>query len=279
MQDKNALRVVEVLEQSTQRTMTVRGKAKGKTETAGKNNSAYQGGQEVVGTKSSVPIEKRRVDKRSREAVVSKNNESMEVEGSICETTQVEAQNMNVELNLAPGQDSAQKTAIGTTVPFDPGVDGLPLNPIEATFFNPRNLQLLCKESKPSLIILAETRTSDVSKFNCFRRLGYDSFRIIPSSGQSGGLAIGWMSSQINVSVVEEDRQFFHLSCQIPKIDPFFITAVYPIPYANYEAALWECLSRIYQDRINKCRLLRYGSSWTEDDLERTTVSWLFKVL
>ncbi|KAI9072914.1 hypothetical protein K1719_045129 [Acacia pycnantha] len=193
MQDKNALRVVEVLEQSTQRTMTVRGKAKGKTETAGKNNSAYQGGQEVVGTKSSVPIEKRRVDKRSREAVIQPKKQ-------------------------------------------------------------------LCKESKPSLIILAETRTSDVSKFNCFRRLGYDSFRIIPSSGQSGGLAIGWMSSQINVSVVEEDRQFFHLSCQIPKIDPFFIIAVYAIPYANYEAALWECLSRISQDRINKCRLADMGA-------------------
>ncbi|KAI9079810.1 hypothetical protein K1719_038220 [Acacia pycnantha] len=85
------------------------------------------------------------------------------------------------------------------------------------------------------------------SRFSCLGRMGYDSVRVIPSSGQSGRLAVGWMSSRINVSVLEEYRQFFHLYCQIPQLEPFYITAVYSIPYPCFKASLWESLLRLSQ--------------------------------
>ncbi|KAK4264275.1 hypothetical protein QN277_025478 [Acacia crassicarpa] len=76
-----------------------------------------------------------------------------------------------------------------------------------------RNVKLLCQGSKPSVIVISETKTDDISKFKAFSRLGYDSFRMIPSTGRSGGLVVAWISSRILVTVMEEDPQFFHLKC------------------------------------------------------------------
>ncbi|KAI9084296.1 hypothetical protein K1719_033803 [Acacia pycnantha] len=126
--------------------------------------------------------------------------------------------------------------------------------------------------------------------------MGFDSVRIIPSMGQSGGLVAAWNSSRISVSVLEEDRQYFHLYCQSPKSVPFFVTTMYAIPYNNYKSLLWGNLLRLsqsisdpwsviedfndiltanersggrggsigrmqwFQDRINECRLVDLGA-------------------
>ncbi|KAI9127465.1 hypothetical protein K1719_002024 [Acacia pycnantha] len=105
-----------------------------------------------------------------------------------------------------------------------------------------RNLKLLCKKSQPSVIVLADSRIRDVARFKC---LGFDSLQVIPSLGQSGGLAVGWNSSRISVSVLEEDRQFFHLQCQLPQSYPFFITVVYSLPYVRDNSVLWDSLLRL----------------------------------
>ncbi|KAI9090687.1 hypothetical protein K1719_028540 [Acacia pycnantha] len=110
-----------------------------------------------------------------------------------------------------------------------------------------RNLRMLCKGPKPSLLVLAETKTEDLSRFQSLLLLGFDSVRAIPSFGRSGGLTIAWKSNVISISVVEESCQFFHLHCQSLVSPSFFVTAVYVIPHSNLRSELWNDLLRISQ--------------------------------
>ncbi|KAI9077273.1 hypothetical protein K1719_040717 [Acacia pycnantha] len=108
-----------------------------------------------------------------------------------------------------------------------------------------RNLRLLCKGPKPSLLFLAETKTEDASRFQALLSLGFDSLKVIPSIGRSGGLAMAWKSSLISVTIMEENRQFFHLHCQSSAFSSFFLTAVNAIPHSNFRSELWSNLGRI----------------------------------
>ncbi|KAI9122170.1 hypothetical protein K1719_006859 [Acacia pycnantha] len=159
------------------------------------------------------------------------------------------AQVVNVVPNLAHCQASVQDAGNDTITPFDPGAK--PTSILEKGLVERVSLETFnycVKNLSPMYNILAETHTGMESRFRLLGRMGYDSVRVIPSSGQSGGLAVGWMSSRINVSVLEEDRQFFHLYCQIPQLEPFYITAVYSIPYPCFKASLWESLLRLSRD-------------------------------
>lgn len=69
--------------------------------------------------------------------------------------------------------------------------------------------------------------------------------QIVPSVGRSGGLAMVWNSSRISVSILEVDRQYFHLQCQIPQIEPFLLTSVYVLPHSNFRSVLWGNLMRL----------------------------------
>ncbi|KAK4286195.1 hypothetical protein QN277_002786 [Acacia crassicarpa] len=108
-----------------------------------------------------------------------------------------------------------------------------------------RNLKLICSGPRPCVLILAETRTDMDSRFKCLSSMGYDSVRIIPSVGKSGGLAIAWVSSRAAVTVLQEDRQFFHLLCRIDQSSPFLLTAVYAIPHSNFREILWANIQRL----------------------------------
>lgn len=108
-----------------------------------------------------------------------------------------------------------------------------------------RNLRLICQGPKPSVVILTETKTDELSKFKGFGRLGYDSIKMIPSSGRSRGLVLAWDSTCITVTVMEENSQFFHLKCQSDAVPMFFLTAIYGLPYSNYHEILWENIWRL----------------------------------
>ena len=110
-----------------------------------------------------------------------------------------------------------------------------------------RNLKLVCHGPKPTLIILSETRMVDDRHLRVLGRLGFDSFRCIPNEGRSGGLAMIWKSSQVSITVVEEDRQFFHLECKFPQVPIFYLTAIYAVPHSNLRAVLWANIFRLAQ--------------------------------
>ncbi|KAK4261441.1 hypothetical protein QN277_004437 [Acacia crassicarpa] len=108
-----------------------------------------------------------------------------------------------------------------------------------------RNLKLLCNGPKPSILVLAETRSDNCKRFDTLKSLGYDTIRVMPSSGRSGGLVVAWSSLRVSVDVLEEDRQFFHLRCQFPQVPIFLLTVLYVIPHSDCRSLLWENLHRL----------------------------------
>ncbi|KAI9074024.1 hypothetical protein K1719_044024 [Acacia pycnantha] len=52
-------------------------------------------------------------------------------------------------------------------------------------------------------------------------------------------MAMLWRSSLINVSIIEEDRQYFHIQCVLPDQSRFLLTSVYAIPHSNLRSVLW----------------------------------------
>ncbi|KAI9092526.1 hypothetical protein K1719_027654 [Acacia pycnantha] len=108
-----------------------------------------------------------------------------------------------------------------------------------------RNLKLLCNGPKPSILLLAETRIEDGARLKSLNSLGYDMVRVVPSVGNSGGLAVAWISSKISVVVLEENRQFLHLRCQVAQEPSFLLTSIYAIPHSDLRSVLWGNLLRI----------------------------------
>ncbi|KAI9119405.1 hypothetical protein K1719_010080 [Acacia pycnantha] len=105
-----------------------------------------------------------------------------------------------------------------------------------------RNLKLLFKGQKPNLLLLADTRCSDVSRLRHLLRLGYDQIRMIPSVGNSGGLVAVWDSTVASISILEEDRQYFHMRASSSGMPDFLLTFIYALPHSNLRSDLWEKL-------------------------------------
>ncbi|KAI9080372.1 hypothetical protein K1719_037766 [Acacia pycnantha] len=75
--------------------------------------------------------------------------------------------------------------------------------------------------------------------------MGYDEVQIVPSVGRSGGLAVAWISTKVTVTILEKNRQFFHLKCQFGQELPFILTSVYAIPHSDLRSVLWDNLLRL----------------------------------
>ncbi|KAI9127554.1 hypothetical protein K1719_000547 [Acacia pycnantha] len=105
-----------------------------------------------------------------------------------------------------------------------------------------RHIKSVCNGPKPSLVILVETKSSDESPFKPLASLGFDSMKSIPSVGFFGGMVMLWRSSSINVSIIEENRQFFLVLCELPDHSRFLLTSVYAIPHSNLRSVLWSKL-------------------------------------
>ncbi|KAI9122383.1 hypothetical protein K1719_007072 [Acacia pycnantha] len=86
---------------------------------------------------------------------------------------------------------------------------------------------------------------TDDRRLKVLERLGFDSYRVIPSEDRSGGLAIIWKSFQVSINLLEENRQFFHLQCHFPRRPSFFLTAIYAIPHSNIRSVLWANILRL----------------------------------
>ncbi|KAI9126004.1 hypothetical protein K1719_003422 [Acacia pycnantha] len=92
------------------------------------------------------------------------------------------------------------------------------------------------------MLILAETKCTIDRTFRPLLSYGFDSMEIIPSEGHSGGMAMIWKSSSIKVQIIDTNRQFFHVECELPDRPPFLLTSVYAIPHSNLRSILWSKL-------------------------------------
>ncbi|KAI9086704.1 hypothetical protein K1719_031298 [Acacia pycnantha] len=96
--------------------------------------------------------------------------------------------------------------------------------------------------SKPSLLLLSETKTDREESFECLKNLGYDSLTFVPSLGRSGALLAAWNKDFISVSVLGTDRQFINLRCSIDRMQPFALIAIYAVPNESMKQILWQNL-------------------------------------
>ncbi|KAI9126771.1 hypothetical protein K1719_002367 [Acacia pycnantha] len=112
-----------------------------------------------------------------------------------------------------------------------------------------RNLKTSLNGTKPSLLVLADTKCQDVSRLRCLLRLGYDSVVDVPSEGRSGGIVMIWNSSLISILVLKKDRQFIHVRCSGTGISDFLLMSVYALPHSRFRAVLWKKLKPLV-DRL-----------------------------
>ncbi|KAK4284609.1 hypothetical protein QN277_001415 [Acacia crassicarpa] len=106
-------------------------------------------------------------------------------------------------------------------------------------------MRLVCKNPKPCMVILSETKCQNESRLLSLKKLGFDGLVQVPSVGRSGGLVAVWKSDQVGVSVLRRDRQFLHLLCSKNGEPSFFLTAVYSLPLPHCKHELWQELGKL----------------------------------
>ncbi|KAI9074289.1 hypothetical protein K1719_043774 [Acacia pycnantha] len=188
---------------------------------------------EVVESPEHHPIGVTRVDKRTREKTAQESQRNEELLKPPVGQTTMETYGpfleCNQEVDVGPIGHQPTQNDPGSTLneAFDSG-------------------QLSCGPALASPCLDEPIMDEqDGSRLGVLKQFGYDSVRIIPSSGRSGGLALAWSSSATSLTVVEENRQFFHFHCQRPNVPPFLITAIYATPHSKLRSVLWEDLSRL----------------------------------
>ncbi|KAI9112458.1 hypothetical protein K1719_016381 [Acacia pycnantha] len=97
----------------------------------------------------------------------------------------------------------------------------------------------MCRNINPALVVLADTRCEEESKFAGLIRWGFDGFAMVPSVGRSGGIVALWRSSMVDLSVVRKSRQFIHLKGTFGGSHNFLLTAIYALPYENLKQVFW----------------------------------------
>lgn len=51
-----------------------------------------------------------------------------------------------------------------------------------------------------------------------------------------------WRTSDLNVRIIDTDRQFIHMNCELNGKPPFLMTAIYAIPHSHLRSTLWDKL-------------------------------------
>ncbi|KAI9086570.1 hypothetical protein K1719_031431 [Acacia pycnantha] len=111
-----------------------------------------------------------------------------------------------------------------------------------------RNIKPIINGSRPSLVVLADTRCSSDSRLKHLLKLGFDSMKMILSIENSGGRVAFWKSSSVSVTILEEDRQFVHRHCSILGTPEFLIAFVYALTHSNFRDVLWRRLKNLEEN-------------------------------
>lgn len=157
-------------------------------------------------------------------------------------------------------------------------------------------LKELCRNWKPKVVVLVETRCSGEKAQEVIKRLGFKNQIIEEAAAMSGGIWILWNSPFIQISVLAQRPQFIHLLVSGMGDRTWCFTAVYGSPREQERKYLWDDLWEIskncplpwmlagdfndikdpieqkgggnvnegkcqkFLDNINRCRLIDMGS-------------------
>ncbi|KAI9124663.1 hypothetical protein K1719_004585 [Acacia pycnantha] len=108
-----------------------------------------------------------------------------------------------------------------------------------------QNIKVVCKEPRPCLLILSETKCEKAAQLSKLKNLGYNGVAFIPSVGRSGGMAAFWKETEISISIIMTNRQYLHMRCSLNGGPPFYLTALYAIPIQRFKEELWYDLQKL----------------------------------
>lgn len=99
-----------------------------------------------------------------------------------------------------------------------------------------RGVMDLCRQTKPDVLCLVETRSSSDFTSQLSLKLGFDRDVRIPSEGFAGGIWVFWNNSSSTITVLEQNRQFVHLAVEDPCAGRWVITLAYVRPNRTHKA-------------------------------------------
>jgi endonuclease/exonuclease/phosphatase family metal-dependent hydrolase len=141
-----------------------------------------------------------------------------------------------------------------------------------------------------------ELRTLPLKIKNSIEMMGFDGYIFSENRGFSGGIAIAWKKSVVEITCIHMDFQFIHTRLVINGRKQFLFTAIYASPVEENRHDMWDRIMniaasvhepwmlagdfndimsqdekqggalvnlrrcRVFQEHVNKCKLLDLGS-------------------
>ncbi|KAH0698593.1 hypothetical protein KY284_012808 [Solanum tuberosum] len=161
-----------------------------------------------------------------------KNKQTLEMEN----TEEMQA-TVNLEMALTPGgsSNSPESPLMKIFLWNCRGANN-------AKFMN--NIRALIDSHNPTILALTETRMEDHDKI--LQALDYTDVIQVPAFGYSGGIALLWRNSEINVEPFVITEQEIHVTIKVSSSFPkFFFSVIYAKNTYGLRKILWENLKNI----------------------------------
>ncbi|KAE8680042.1 hypothetical protein F3Y22_tig00111392pilonHSYRG00178 [Hibiscus syriacus] len=108
-----------------------------------------------------------------------------------------------------------------------------------------RHLREHCRESRPDLVALLETRISGINADKVIQRLGFQNSFRVEAHGFSGGIWILWKDG-LDVEILTISNQFIHGRCWSDNENRWlYFTAIYASPQVEKRKLIWKHLTEL----------------------------------
>ncbi|XP_016206218.1 uncharacterized protein LOC107646551 [Arachis ipaensis] len=111
-----------------------------------------------------------------------------------------------------------------------------------------RTVKELCKQYRPDMVILLETKCSGDTTDKVIREMSFNYCIREEAKGFAGGIWVLWNNPNLNVQVLRNHQQFLHLQIVDFKRRVWCLTIVYASPHAHLRSKLWEEMKKIAPD-------------------------------
>jgi endonuclease/exonuclease/phosphatase family metal-dependent hydrolase len=159
-----------------------------------------------------------------------------------------------------------------------------------------RNCKQYIDIHHPEIFVIMELRAHPLKIKNSIEMMGFDGYIFSENRGFSGGIAIAWKKSVVDITCIHMDFQFIHTRLVINGRKQFLFTAIYASPVEENRHDMWDKIMniavsvhepwmlagdfndimsqdekqggalvnlrrcRVFQERVNKCKLLDLGA-------------------
>ncbi|XP_061366923.1 uncharacterized protein LOC133310054 [Gastrolobium bilobum] len=108
-----------------------------------------------------------------------------------------------------------------------------------------RTLKMIVDKHVFCMVVLMETRTSNVKSKSLMKKLRFDQIFVEEAVGFSGGIWAIWGSNCVTVQRISQSSQFLHMKVLMNNSREFLCTAVYASPRDVERHVMWDDISHI----------------------------------